>query len=195
MIKSPCQVAAFVFPPSLCLFFLCFFTGYIQIQKSNSVLFLHSHSCGGLNETGRPDSGTAIHLRVLHLRLREPRGDRAATRKRHPVVAAPRSAIWYLLNLIMCRALFLQSTCTVFLSHSLAEKKLVLADHLSREEFKEKVLLMNQQHIDRYNALVSWSNAKVRSLVVQRQSVITWAFIKEVTHGKFFHQLTSPTLS
>jgi hypothetical protein len=46
------------------------------------------------------------------------------------------------------------------LSDLSAEKKNVLDDHLAREEFKEKVLLMNKQHISQSNTLQSWITEK-----------------------------------
>jgi len=42
------------------------------------------------------------------------------------------------------------------LSELSAEKKRVLDDHLAREEFKEKVRRMNDQHTDKHNTLQSW---------------------------------------
>lgn len=53
-----------------------------------------------------------------------------------------------------------------------AEKKRVLDDHLARwiffdiflilyrEEFAEKVRMMNRNHVDRYNKLINWHNEK-----------------------------------
>jgi len=41
-----------------------------------------------------------------------------------------------------------------------AEKKRVLDDHLAREEFAEKVRMMNRNHVDRYNKLVTWFKEK-----------------------------------
>jgi hypothetical protein len=37
-----------------------------------------------------------------------------------------------------------------------AEKKRVLDDHLAREEFAEKVRMVNRNHIDRHDKLQAW---------------------------------------
>jgi len=41
-----------------------------------------------------------------------------------------------------------------------AEKKLILDDHLAREEFKERVLLMNQTHLNKFNSIKAWIEEK-----------------------------------
>eukprot|EP01114_Cavostelium_apophysatum_P006608 TRINITY_DN179_c0_g1_i1.p1 TRINITY_DN179_c0_g1~~TRINITY_DN179_c0_g1_i1.p1 ORF type:complete len:1122 (-),score=548.09 TRINITY_DN179_c0_g1_i1:91-3456(-) len=45
-----------------------------------------------------------------------------------------------------------------------AEKRRVLDDHLAREEFKERVRMMNRNHLDRHNKLQSWAAEKATYL-------------------------------
>jgi hypothetical protein len=49
------------------------------------------------------------------------------------------------------------------------EMFVVLKDDLAREEFREKLLLANQQHINQYNALKAWVDAKTAYLNVKEQ--------------------------
>lgn len=57
------------------------------------------------------------------------------------------------------------------LSELSQEKKRVLDDHLAREEFSEKVRMMNRGHVDRYAKLVAWVTEK--QLYLQKKESVT----------------------
>jgi hypothetical protein len=69
-----------------------------------------------------------------------------------------------------------------------AEKKRVLDDHLAREEFAEKVRMMNRNHVDKFEKLQIWIAEKVAYLnikeninnVAEARTALRWCILMYV---------------